>query len=614
MKDHSGIMKSNEVASKGGTDCNKEYDMSCNNSGAHHEARVISDTDGFAGSISRRSFLSGIGATGALVAASAIVGCAPTTIGGANSGANSGTNSGANGTANVGTNSGGASGAASGALDSAGWRMAPAAPEASKISETVDVDVVIVGGGSSGLGAGRSALLHGAKKIIVLEKNESSRVGGGVHGILGSKYAREIGIDFSKELVNEMIKEEMQVSGMRADERYYRLWAQRSEEVFQSMLEAFDSKYVHCVNNGAAPYNQLADEYFSESVYPGEALQVSEGDVNTPVIDGFTNWINNNGGEVRYKTGGEQVIMKDGKVAGVYAKKEDGTYLQVNAKAVVVSSGGFEGNEEMLAELAPHVIGTNIANTVPGDGSGIKMCVWAGAQTQMSPCCIMMSSAKSPDDPNVPNPIPFICVNKNGERFVNEATSSFLIPYAILNQPQKKAWQIFDANYAQTINDLKIQTWMGTIFFNEEKIKKFEDAATKADTLAELAQKLGIDADGLTAQIKKYDAMQLEGHDDQYGVPHRFMTAVNPVQAPFYGMEIPYNTLVSLGGVICKPETSEVLDQQNMPIPGLYASGNTVGNRFGAVYSNNTCGLSNGFGDVGGYVAGESAGEYISKI
>jgi fumarate reductase flavoprotein subunit len=500
------------------------------------------------------------------------------------------------------------------AASSASWRTPPAAPAPEEISETVDVDVVVVGGGSSGLGAGRSALLHGATSVLVLEKAAASRVGGGVHGILGSKYAREIGIEFGDELIDEMIKEEIQVAGMRADERYYRLWAKRSEEVFESMLEAFDPQYVHCVNDGAAPYNQLADEYFSESVYPGEALQVSSGDVNTPVIDGFTDWINNNGGEVRYNTGGEQVIMQDGKAAGVYAKQEDGSYLQVNAKAVIVSAGGFEGNPEMLAELAPHVIGTNIANTVPGDGSGIKLCVWAGAQTQMSPACIMMSSAKSPDDPNVPNPIPFICVNKDGNRFANEATSSFLMPYAILNQREKKAWQIFDANYAQTINDLKIQTWMGTIFFDEEKIAKFEEAATKADTLAELAGKLDIDAAGLEAQVAKYGEMLANGHDDQFGLPLRYMTAVNPVQPPFYGMEIPYNTLVSLGGIICQPETSEVLDADSKPIPGLFSSGNTVGNRFGAVYSNNTCGLSNGFGDVGGFVAGESAGAYIATL
>jgi hypothetical protein len=226
----------------------------------------------------------------------------------------------------------------------------------------------------------------------------------------------------------------------------------------------------------------------------------------------------------------------------------------------------------------------------------------------------MMSSAKSPDDPNVPNPIPFICVNKDGNRFANEATSSFLMPYAILNQREKRAWQIFDANYAQTINDLKIQTWMGTIYFDEEKIGKFEAAATKADTLAELAGKLGVDAAGLEAQVKKYGEMLAKGHDDQFGLPIRYMKAVNPVQPPFYGMEIPYNTLVSLGGIICQPETSEVLDADSKPIPGLFSSGNTVGNRFGAVYSNNTCGLSNGFGDVGGFVAGESAGAYITKL
>lgn len=532
--------------------------------------------------ISRRTFLTGISAAGALAAAGTIAGC-----------------------------SSGAQSASDEKTDEKSWRTAPAAPSPTAISETIDVDVCVVGGGSSGLGAGRSALLHGATSVLVLEKNATSRIGGGVHGVIASKYARAIGVEYTKPQVDEMIKEEVKMSSMRADERYYRLWAKRSEEVFESMLKGFDSQYVHCTNNGAAPYDQLEDEYFSESVYPGEGLQVSSGDVNTPVIQGFTDWINSNGGEVRYNTAGEQLIKQGDKIVGVYARKQDETYLQVNAKAVIVSGGGFEGNKEMVAELAPHAIGTNVANTVPGDGSAISMCVWAGAITQMSPCCIMMSSAKSPDDPNVPNPIPFICVNKNGERFANEATSSFVIPYSILNQPDKRAWQIFDANYAKTINDLKIQTWMGTIHFDDEKIAKFEKAATKSDTLAGLAQALGVDPKGLEKTVKDYHEMAAEGHDDQFGLPLRFMKAVDPMKPPFYGMEIPYNCLVSLGGIVCNPETSAVLDENRMPIPGLYATGNTVGERFGMAYTNNVTGLSNAFGDLGGYIAGESAGAYL---
>ncbi|MBR2836678.1 MAG: FAD-binding protein [Coriobacteriales bacterium] len=496
--------------------------------------------------------------------------------------------------------------------EATGWREPAPVPAEDQISETVDVDVLVIGGGSSGLGAARSALLHGVGSVLVLEQATYSRIGGGVHGILGSSFADEIGVTFEPAQVNEMIKEEMQISGMRANERYYRVWAERSREVFESMLGGFDSQYVHCVNNGAAPYDQLADEYFSESVYPGEALQISTGDVNTPLIEGFSAWISENGGEIRYETQGEQLIVEDGKVVGAYAIKEDGTYLKVNAKAVIVSGGGFDGNPEMVAELAPQAAGSSIANSVPGNGSAIKMMVWVGAQVQQGPCCTMMSSAKSPDDPNVPNPIPFICVNKAGKRFFNEATSSFLTPYAILNQAEGRAWQIFDANYAQTINNLGIQTWMGTIQFGEEKCAQFEAAATKADTLEELAEALGISAEGLVATVERYHAMAADGLDTQFGVPARLLAAVDPLEPPFFGMEVPYNLLVTLGGVVCDPDTMEVLDADKNPIPGLYATGNCVGERFGMVYSNNTCGLSNGFGDVEGYIAGESAAAYIA--
>jgi len=549
------------------------------------------DGDSAEKTITRRTLLTGAAAASVIGTMGALVGCSPAATDGSSSGA---------GDAHRGS--------------SVSWRDVPAVPKAGDIAETKEVDVCVVGGGSSGLGAARSALLHGAQSVLVLEKNDVSRIGGGVHGILRSKIAREIGWDPSPELVDEMIKDEMRLSCMRADERYYRVWAERSEEVFDSMQEAFDTQHLHVINTGEAPYDQLKDEYFSEAVYPGQGLQVSESDVNTPIIEGFTKWVSENGGEIIYSCAGEQLIKDGDKIAGVYAKNSQGSYIQVNAKAVIISTGGFEGNNEMIEELAPHVIGTPIANTIPGEGDGIKMAVWAGGQTQISPCCIMLSSATSPENPNVPSPIPFVAVNKNGKRFANEATSSFLIPYAILNQPDRRAWQIFDKNYAKIINDLKIQTWMGTIIFDDAKCAKFESVATKEDTIEGLATAIGVDPDGLKKTLEKYSELTAKGHDDQFGVPPRFMKAVNPVEPPFYAMEIPYYIDVSVGGIICNPETSEVLDANREPIPGLFASGNTVGERFGACYTNNMTGLSNGFADVGGFIAGESAGAYISKL
>ena len=325
------------------------------------------------------------------------------------------------------------------AVEGKTWRDAPAVPADDQVSEAVDADVVVVGAGDAGLVAATSAIQNGVKNVLVLEKMEYSRVGGGVHGILGSQWSDEIGITWAPEEIDAMIKDEMIASCMRADERYYRVWANRSREVFEHICECFDTQYVHLVNNGKAPYDQKADEYFSESVYPGQGLQVSSGDVNTPLIDGLTAWIQEQGGEIRYNTKGEQLIMEDGKVAGLYALKEDGSYLKVNTTAVILAGGSIEGNDEMFKEFCPQVYPIDCSNYAPGDGSAIQMAVWAGGQMQNAPICTMANTAISPDAPNVPSPIPFIVVNRNGERFMNEATSSFCVPMAIINQPGKVA-------------------------------------------------------------------------------------------------------------------------------------------------------------------------------
>ena len=498
------------------------------------------------------------------------------------------------------------------AVEGKTWRDAPAVPADDQVSETLDADVVVVGAGDAGLVAATSAIQNGVKNVLVLEKMEYSRVGGGVHGILGSQWSDEIGITWTPEEIDAMIKDEMIASCMRADERYYRVWANRSREVFEHICECFDTQYVHLVNNGKAPYDQKADEYFSESVYPGQGLQVSSGDVNTPLIDGLTAWIQEQGGEIRYSTKGEQLIMEDGKVAGLYALKEDGSYLKVNAAAVILAGGSIEGNDEMFKEFCPQVYPIDCSNYAPGDGSAIQMAVWAGGQMQNAPICTMANTAISPDAPNVPSPIPFIVVNRNGERFMNEATSSFCVPMAIINQPGKVAYQIFGANYAEAINELAMQTWMGTYLYNDEKIKLFEETATKGDTIPELAEALGIDPDGLQATVDNYLAMAEAGHDDEFGVPQRFLSVVAPAEGPYWGMEMPYFVDVACGGVKCDPVSGAVLDGDGEKIPGLFAAGNTVGERFGMVYTNNMTGLSNGFADVEGYVAGESAAAYIA--
>ena len=455
------------------------------------------------------------------------------------------------------------------AVEGKTWRDAPAVPADDQVSETLDADVVVVGAGDAGLVAATSAIQNGVKNVLVLEKMEYSRVGGGVHGILGSQWSDEIGITWTPEEIDAMIKDEMIASCMRADERYYRVWANRSREV-------------------------------------------SSGDVNTPLIDGLTAWIQEQGGEIRYSTKGEQLIMEDGKVAGLYALKEDGSCLKVNASAVILAGGSIEGNDEMFKEFCPQVYPIDCSNYAPGDGSAIQMAVWAGGQMQNAPICTMANTAISPDAPNVPSPIPFIVVNRNGERFMNEATSSFCVPMAIINQPGKVAYQIFGANYAEAINELAMQTWMGTYLYNDDKIKLFEETATKGDTIPELAEALGIDPDGLQATVDNYLAMAEAGHDDEFGVPQRFLSVVAPAEGPYWGMEMPYFVDVACGGVKCDPVSGAVLNGDGEKIPGLFAAGNTVGERFGMVYTNNMTGLSNGFADVEGYVAGESAAAYIA--
>ncbi len=533
------------------------------------------------GKMSRRNFLKGTaGVTFALAGLGALGGC----------GSNSSQDS--------------ASNAATGNT-SEDWDAQPSVP--ASIGEELDVDILVMGSGDAGLNAAYGALSNGAKNVLIIERSASSRVGGGVHGWLKSTYTEAYGWRADQSLVDEMIKEEIRLSHCHADERFFRIWAERSEEVGGIILKNIDTTNVH-LSYQAPTYDQIADEYFSEVVYP-IGHQVSGSDTNSPVIEGLTSSIKGLGGEIRFNCAGEQLIVGDGgAVVGAYAyDSANGYYVKLNANAVIICTGGFEGNITMIDVLMPWISGVTCANSQAGDGSGIRAGYWAGAAFSEEPMSCMLSAAVSPSEPNIPTPIPFMIVNKNGTRFVNEATSSFVIPCAILQEPDKTAYQVFDRHYAEQMRELGTQTWMGIVTYDEEKQAQFEQNAISADTLEGLAEKLDMDSDVFVAQVDRRNGWVDKGHDDDFGLPVERLALTTVKDAPFYAYKIPYYNDVTLSGILVDPETSQCIDSQKNRIKGLYAAGNTVGRRFSYVYTNNMTGLSNAFADVFGYIAGESA-------
>ncbi len=318
-----------------------------------------------------------------------------------------------------------------------------------------------------------------------------------------------------------------------------------------------------------------------------------------------------------------ELIMDQGAVVGVKAHKEGKDIFIRAAKGVILASGGFEWSEELKKAFLPGPI-THM-NTVPhNEGDGLKMAIAAGADIANMPECWGWVSAKIPEEEYAGKPMSrgilvertlphSIMVNKKGNRFVNEAAS--------YNTMFKNLW-FFDEN---TMEPLNLPCWM---IVDQQFKDNYALVATmpgeeapewidRADTLKDLAEKVGIDPKGLpetvgswnryVADVKDPDFHRGDSvYDYHWGDPENKPNAtLGPIEKPpFYAVPIYCGTLGTNGG----PKTNvnaQVMSIFGGVIEGLYAAGNVMASVCGPAYWGG--GATIGPAMTFGYIAGRHA-------
>ena len=279
-------------------------------------------------------------------------------------------------------------------------------------------------------------------------------------------------------------------------------------------------------------------------------------------------------------------------ILGVQFEK-DGQMVNVRAaNGVVLATGGFEANQEMIQNFLqqPYVY---VVAAVYNEGDGIKMAQEVGADLWHMSNSAGFSWGFQPE--GQPTAVRSLTLNKGiivgptGERFMNETTSSRhgKINYGgrwIAMPTPLPAYYIFDetARLAGPVS----RNW------SEGNVDEIEKGwIVKADTVAELAEKIGLDAETLQATLDKYNGFVDAGEDIQYGRNPETLVAVK--EGPFYALEIGPTMLNTQGGAK-RNEKAEVLDVNGDPIPHLYSAG-----EMGALFAD----MYNGGGNLGECVA-----------
>ncbi|MDR2197422.1 MAG: FAD-dependent oxidoreductase [Coriobacteriales bacterium] len=520
--------------------------------------------------ISRRTFLGIGGVAAASVAAASLAACGPTAEAPAGGDAGAG--------AGPGPDAGGGA-----VVEDLGGSIAVMQPIAEgDIAETADFDIVVIGGGIAGSVAAATAAEAG-KKVAVLQKAEVAVSNGAGAAAWNSKVQQEIGSDFDPwEAVTEWNRQ----GENRADLDLLKTWIYNSGPTMDWLIPLTND--VEGVGPVIAGLNAGMD-YPDAWNYAYGAVHMWLGQMG-PLAQWLLDYAEQNGATIYYSTPAVQIVREDnnaGKVSGVIATKEDGSYLKLNAASAVILAAGDYGNNPVLrAQYLPFAEGLKSAYMRPdvNTGDGQYMATYIGGKMQLSPHCSNIHFDPPIDVPDVPGSgIPWLFVNKNGKRFCNEDVQYGQLWAQDMNQPDYMHYQIFDDTFRTEWEN------MGSGMMKKEPpapIVEGTDQAVadgkafKADTIADLAAAIGVPADALQATVDRYNVLCDAGYDDDYGKQAARLKSIKV--APFYAIARAPGILCTLNGVITNGNC-QALDEQHQVIEGLYAVGNCQGNFFGGL-------------------------------
>ena len=493
------------------------------------------------------------------------------------------------------------------------------------MAKQLEADVVVVAAGLSGLAAAISAAENGAS-VIALEK--ASNTGGAANMGMGpcaagSPVQKASMIEVTP---GELFRRHMFYTHYQVDPRLVRAYYFKSGDTIQWLMD-MGVKF-----NSVRPAFRARERTraYADGEYTWHVVQPEDGSepgprAATTMTKRMTERAQALGVEFMFETPGKELITNDeGAVTGVKAVDKDGEEVEISSKAVIVATGGFGANAKMIKDLIGFDWGKNLYSfAVPGmDGDGFNMCHKVGAgHTPVT----MEMMYQLPDNMNhfyVEGGFrqPCYWCDRNGERFMPEDDifNTTFVGNAINHLPGKVAFSIFDSkmlkHWKKDGPDIVSHVHPKDLYQGfEEQFDRDEDTyldgdgnhvIAKADTLEELAEKIGIDPEGLVKNVEEYNAMCAEGWDTLFEKEREFMQPLE--NGPFYACRQYVGAYGTLGGVLIN-QRMEVMTDEYKTIPGLYCVGTDACTIYGDSYNYSIPGNTMGFCLNSGRIAGENA-------
>ncbi|WP_294952525.1 flavocytochrome c [uncultured Gilliamella sp.] len=442
-------------------------------------------------------------------------------------------------------------------------------------------DVVVVGSGGAGLSAAIQAHDLGAS-VVVVEKMPV--IGGNTNKASAGMNAAETKFQKLKGIVDskDLFYKETLTGGKNKN----------NPELLRYFVENAPDAIDWLDNNGI----ELSGITTTGGMSIDRTHRPASGAaVGGFLISGLQKNINRRGIEVMLDTNVTEILTENHKVVGVKVSEEDGSIQTIKAKAVIIATGGFSANREMVEKYRPDLKGFVTTNHKGATGSGIMILEKLGAGTvdmkeiQIHPTVEQTTSYLISESIRGGGAI---LVSQKGQRFVNELDARDKVSAEIINLPEHYAYILFDQ---QVRNENKAV---------EEYVS--HDLVVQADTIKDLADKLSIDSNTLSQTIERYNQFAETKRDEDFGRTTGMRHPIN--KGPFYAIKIAPGVHHTMGGVTINTET-QVLDTDKHVIQGVFAAGEVVGGVHGA----NRIG-GNAVADIiiFGMQAGRKATDYIN--
>ncbi|MBR4162767.1 MAG: flavocytochrome c [Solobacterium sp.] len=451
------------------------------------------------------------------------------------------------------------------ALESAG--VDPASLEPIKTETAIEdiektVDVVVAGAGGAGMTAAITAAQNG-KSVIILEKasvpgGNSSYATGGMNAA-NTHYQAEQNIEDSAELFFEDTME----GGHQIN----------NPDLVHTLADN-SSAAIDWLDSIGAPLSDVGQAGGASAARQHRPVN-DEGKViavGTFLVEHLSSTCAEMGIEIMTNTKVDEVLMEDGKAVGLHAIGKDGQNVVIHANSVVVTTGGFGSNPDLIVKYRPDLEGYVSTNAPSITGDAIEFMTAAGAdfvdldQIQIHPTVVQKDGALISESLRGDGAI---LLNKEGKRFCNEILTRDVVSAHVNEQPDSYAWLLADQNMADKSAVIEKYVSKGYMI--------------KCDTVADLAKLIGCDEATLQETLNTWSADCTKVDEYKYGVNDSQFERVGKDEmktdmtvAPYYAVQISPGIHHCMGGVKINTN-AEVVGTNGEVIPNLFAAGEVTG-------------------------------------